>query len=293
MVAALITLSGSMWDLIGFWNQTLPKLPNGGTWSQDLLWLELVTQCIDTNLMLNYSMSAVGIQGPVYSMDLNLTDYGGFVNLTYNISVPNRGGQHIDLVHHAYAGAVLGNEYTMQALNITRHSSFVGASYPVGNSSNYDRVGWDGSAVGVVNSLPVSYLNLTVHPGGETLCQGYDIGDIADGTNVNVECAIFLGPPQRTDNGNPQDYGLGSRWSQKIHSCASTTRASIQTVKFSTNSTTDLQSLHITRTLSGPNVLWATEKTNFTITKFDVFWGRVDDGAFVAESIGVPSLCYK
>ncbi|KAF9444279.1 hypothetical protein P691DRAFT_763528 [Macrolepiota fuliginosa MF-IS2] len=183
-------------------------------------------------------------------------------------------------MQHAYTGAVLSNGYAMLALNITRQSSLIGASYSLGfdTSTEDNSVTSAGTAmIGNMNPLPSSYLNFSawVSDGSSTLCQGYDGEDIADGTKINVNCGIFLGPPQRTDDGDPQDYAPGSRWSQKIHSCASATRASIQTVKFSTNGTTDLQGLHITRTLGGLNVLWATEKTNLTIADLNILWGRL------------------
>jgi hypothetical protein len=52
---------------------------------------------------------------------------------------------------------------------------------------------------------------------------------------------------------------------------------SVQTVTFSSNSSTDVQGLQISRDESGLNVLWATEKTNLNISDIDLFWGRVDD----------------
>ncbi|KAF9444303.1 hypothetical protein P691DRAFT_796657 [Macrolepiota fuliginosa MF-IS2] len=262
---------------IGFWNQTLPKLINGGTWSQDLLWLEPVTECIDTNLTFDYFMVEGGIKSHFES--INISDYGGFVDLAPTDPIINDNGQDVDLIQHAYKGAVLSNAYTMPALNATRQSSFVGASYPLadrhqGNVTYFNTVG---AQVDTVNPIPISYFNYNTTQSISDSCKGYGSSATANITNVNVECGIFLGPPQRTDNGDPRDYDPGSRWSQKIHSCASTTRASIQTVGFSTNGTTDLQSLHVTRTLGSLNVLWATEKTNLTIAGLTILWGQVDD----------------
>ncbi|KAF9439445.1 hypothetical protein P691DRAFT_837116, partial [Macrolepiota fuliginosa MF-IS2] len=122
-VEGLIVDMSPTYPGVGFWNQTLPKLPNGGTWSQDVLWLEPVTRCIDTNLTLDYYIMGDGINNPVDPTDLNITDHGGFFNLTHKNPTPNRDGQHVDLMQHAYVGAVLSNRYAMLALNITRRSS--------------------------------------------------------------------------------------------------------------------------------------------------------------------------
>ncbi|KAF9441200.1 hypothetical protein P691DRAFT_684747 [Macrolepiota fuliginosa MF-IS2] len=280
IVEGLVVDMSSTHPGIGFWNQTLPKLPNGGMWSQDLLWLEPVTRCINTNLTLDYYTQGNNNNDGLDYVDLNITDYGGFANLTHKNPAPNRNGQHVDLMQYAYMGAVLSNEHAMLALNTTRQSSFIGASYslvPTGDyGSNIDH--GSSTADGMTHSLPISYFDYFSQARNEVLCREYGRNDEADGKDVNVECGILLGPPQRTDSGDPQDYGPGSRWSQKIHSCASATRASIQTVSFSTNGTTNLQSLNVTRmTLSGLNVLWAMEKTNMTVDEIDILWGRVDD----------------
>jgi hypothetical protein len=40
---------------IGLWNRTLPtETPHGGVWPADVLWLEPVSACVDTNLSLDY-----------------------------------------------------------------------------------------------------------------------------------------------------------------------------------------------------------------------------------------------
>ncbi|KAF9441831.1 hypothetical protein P691DRAFT_714884 [Macrolepiota fuliginosa MF-IS2] len=274
-VEGLIVDMSSTHPGVGFWNQTLPKLPNGGTWSQDMLWLEPVTRCIDTNLTLNYYTLGDGIND---SMTLSITDHGGIVNLTHTNPTPDRNGQHGDLMQYAYMAAVLSNRYAMLALNITRRSSSVGASYSIFNIGDEgNSIGWSSGIVGSVNPLPISYFDYNADP--DMLCQGYGGNDIADGSDVNVECGIFLGPPQRIGNVGRWGNVDMSQWNQKIHSCASATRASIQTVSFSTNSTiTNLQSLNVTRmNLSGLNVLWAMEKTNLSIYEINILWGPVDD----------------
>lgn len=258
---------------IGFWNQTLPDTPHGGTWSQDILWLEPVTQCVDTNLTVDYFMPDSGPEGSIKIF--NITDHGGFVNLTRVPPSLNRDGQHIDLFQHAYKGAVYSNLFAMEALNATRDSSFIGAPHPLNMSSLSFSI--SGIDIGQMSVLPISYLNSTAASTGDIICQGYGGQDTANVTNVHVACGIFLGPPLRTDGGDPRVFNRGSKWRQGIHACSSATRASIQTVAFSTNGTTRIQDLRVSRAKSQTNVLWATEKTNMTISDIDLMWGRVDD----------------
>ncbi|KXN86514.1 hypothetical protein AN958_09986 [Leucoagaricus sp. SymC.cos] len=259
---------------IGFWNQTLPELKNGGTWSQDILWLEPVTQCVDTNVTVDYIMT----KGPTGTIDeFNVTDRGGFVNLSKEPPSLNRDGQQIDLFQHAYKGAGYSDLFAMLFLNTSRQSSYVGASYPV-NSSTFTYLSGNG-ILGSMTSLPISYLNSSGETvaGASTSCEGYGGVDTANITNVHVSCAVFLGPPLRLDGGDVRIFDRGSKWTQSVVGCSSATRASVQTITFSTNSTSDIQNLHITRDSSNLDVLWATEKTNLTISDIDLLWGRVDD----------------
>ncbi|KXN86515.1 hypothetical protein AN958_09987 [Leucoagaricus sp. SymC.cos] len=257
---------------VGFWNQTIPDLPNGGTWSQDVLWLEPVTECVDTNVTLDYTMT----EGPTtHIRDFNVTDHGGFINLTREPPPLNRDGQNIDLFQHAYKAAVYSDLFAMLWLNATREASHMGASYPV-NSSELAYLSSSGD-LGSLGEIPVSYLNTSGAAAAEISCMGYGGADNANVSNVHVNCAMFLSPPLRLDGGNTRIFDRGSRWTQGVFGCSSATRASIQTVTFSTNSTTNLQNLQITHTTSNLNALWATEKTNLNISDIDIFWGRVDD----------------
>lgn len=212
---------------IGFWNQTLPEIRNGGTWSQNILWLEPVTQCVDTNLTVDYFL----MDGPEGQIDIfNLTDHGGFVNLTRASPGLSRDGQHIDLFQRAYFGAVYSNLFAMQFLNVTRNSSFMGAPYPINTSSFNTFIA--GYNLGQVNALPIGYLNNSAALDASFACEGYGGADTANLNSLHVSCGIFLGPPLRTDDGDPRVFDHGSKWSQGIYTCSSATRASIQTIWF-------------------------------------------------------------
>ncbi len=264
---------------IGFWDQALPDVKNGATWSQDVLWLEPVTECVNTNLTVDYFMND-GPDGRIN--EFNITDQGGFINLTHEPPPLNRDGQHIDLIQHAYKGAAYSNLFAMLYLNATREASFVGAPYPINSSTG---AYLSGSNLGKTNTIPLSYLNITAASSASISCKGLGGIDTANITNVHVDCGVFLGPPLRTDGGDSRVFDLGSKWRQDIVACSSATRASIQTVTFSTNSTSDINNLQISRAPSNFSALWATEKTNMSISDVNLFWGRVDD-----RYENVPSL---
>jgi hypothetical protein len=259
---------------IGLWNQTIPtEVQTGGTWSQDILWIEPETSCVDTNLTVDYFLT----KGPNLSVDdFNITDHGGFYNLTHEPPSLNLDGQNIDLREHAYKGAVYSNAYAMQFLNATRNTSFEGTTYPL-NQNNSISSGLSGLDLQKISGLPLSYLNDSAVSTTNIICQGFGGGDTANITNVHVNCGIFLGPPLRSDGGDPRNFDVGSKWTQGIHACASATLASVQTVTFSSNSSTGVQNLQIDRDWNGLNVLWATEKTDILIKDIDLFWGRVND----------------
>ncbi|KAF7326948.1 hypothetical protein MVEN_02588900 [Mycena venus] len=263
---------------IGLWNHTLPTgTERGATWSEDVLWLEPVSQCVDTNLTVDYTLQ----NSPVTTNQVNnynLVDHGGFYNLTTEYPTLNRDGQNLDLQQHAYKGAVLSNFYTMFNLgNITRKQSYSGRLFPI----NFTQTNFFGGQTQTINMLymgAVTTDNVTI-TGGDlaTSCEGYGGLDSANISNVAVHCSMFLGPPQRTDGGDPTLPADNSTWTQRMFSCASGTRARMQRVDFNFNGTMDMSALAISRRNIDTPVLWATEATDLNLTNVDLLWGRVPD----------------
>lgn len=253
---------------IGFWNHTVPMIAEGGTWSQDVLWLEPLTTCVNTNVTFDYMETSGPKDQP---QTYNITDHGGFYGLPHSLPSLNLAGQNIDLVQHAYLGAVLSNTFAMKALNATVNSTFEGKAYPAPPMGGLVR------NLGKFMSIPLSYLNGTADDIATTTCRGYGYDDSESANSVQVSCGGFLGPPVRMDGGDQREFNQSSWWSQSFHACASTTRASIQTITFSINDTSKLQNLQMSRQPSNGPVLWAMEKTNLSIGSIDLMWGRVDD----------------
>jgi hypothetical protein len=115
---------------IGFRNHSAPP-PSayGSTWTEDLLFICPVTQCVSTNLTLDFSLPS-NTSTSNYSageiVDLRLTDRGGFaeLNLSYSRD-PSWDLIHPDtqrnpeLWRRAYTAAWLHNVYLMAFMNVT------------------------------------------------------------------------------------------------------------------------------------------------------------------------------
>lgn len=106
---------------IGFRNHTIPAphLKYGGLWTEDLLFIEPSTKCVDTNITVDFTI-------PDYSYNstmgnVRLTDHGGFskLNTTYPQYDRSDPQKNPDLYGRAFKAAFLHNAYTMLLLNVT------------------------------------------------------------------------------------------------------------------------------------------------------------------------------
>lgn len=107
---------------VGFRNHTLPVgLKHGGTWSEDLLFIEPESSCVDTNLSIEFTYASGGRSGSSPFLNLSLVDNGGFYNLntTYPYYDHDNAQLNPDLEARAYKAAYLNNVYTMAYLNVT------------------------------------------------------------------------------------------------------------------------------------------------------------------------------
>ena len=110
---------------IGFRYHTIPPgFQYGATWSEDILFIEPETVCVDTNTTLDY-MIAESSNFSSSIIDLVLTDRGGFANANHtypevNLSAPQTDPQ---LYARAWKAAWMTNVWTMFYLNITAPSN--------------------------------------------------------------------------------------------------------------------------------------------------------------------------
>ena len=136
---------------VGFRNHTIPSgLATGSLgaeWSEDLLFIEPESVCVDTNLTLDFTTVSGNSNYTNGVKGLAIVDHGGFANLLLDeypqYDHPNA-QNNPDLWRRAYKAAVLNNVYTMFYLNLTNpynqttntsafryRKSVVGQSFPL------------------------------------------------------------------------------------------------------------------------------------------------------------------
>jgi hypothetical protein len=104
---------------VGLRNHTAPlEFQYGATWTEDLLFIEPDTVCVDTNLTLDYKVTQYNDST---MSDVLLTDRGGFVNLNRTVPTYDRMSSQTnpDLYGRAYKAAWINNALTAAYLNVT------------------------------------------------------------------------------------------------------------------------------------------------------------------------------
>jgi hypothetical protein len=108
---------------VGFRNHTVPPpWAYGSTWSEDILFVQPETQCVDTNLTLDYTLKQNNISGVVEVGDqVLLTDRGGFATLdaVYDWRNVKNTQENVGLRHRAYTAAWLNNVLSLMYFNET------------------------------------------------------------------------------------------------------------------------------------------------------------------------------
>ncbi|KAH6853287.1 hypothetical protein B0I37DRAFT_420104 [Chaetomium sp. MPI-CAGE-AT-0009] len=114
---------------IGFRNDTIPanNLDFGAQWTEDLLFIEPVTECTNLNLALDFNIPFDGYVLNAYTTqdvgNLSIVDHGGFVdiNRTHPLHYDASHGQEDpQLAYRSYIGAWASNALMMYYLNITK-----------------------------------------------------------------------------------------------------------------------------------------------------------------------------
>ncbi|CAI4215602.1 unnamed protein product [Parascedosporium putredinis] len=298
---------------IGFRNHTVPiDLGRGGTWQEDLLFIEPEVACVNTNLTIEFEITRnSSIRGDIEN--LRLIDRGGFVNLntTYPVLDLERSQENPELLLRAYKGAFLNNAQTMLVLNVTNPNdekkgikSFSYMNSKIGQEfelaplagDNYDALGlsWEYGNYLHMESLNSSLFKVPKYPNPfnmtrddfksiTVLCSGSGNADLATASNIFVACGLLRGAPVRVDGGPQALLEHGSKWASQLHSCAATVRATIKTVTFSYNGTANgaLAGLHVDdiepkRYESEEDYpLWGYEETGLNVSGVDPLWGLI------------------
>ncbi|KAG0634519.1 hypothetical protein HOY80DRAFT_1098240 [Tuber brumale] len=291
---------------VGFRNHSAPpNLPYGGTWEESLLWLEPVSQCVNNNLTVEFT-----IVGDHEIDNVRLTDRGGWVNLVHDKPNFNRSNSQVDiqLWQRAYKGAWTTNVIGARFHNVTRNMTSLGKSYSLmgkrfrllitPSQATTLRIGdingdWiEGNLQGISisdnyrdagNAPSPSLIDDLLTRTADTQCKGSDSFDMANITNLAVRCSTISGTAKRADGGDPgRMHDIGSNWTIPIYTCATAIKASVKVVTFTMNGTHRLENLHVgkvvPRNYSDISVMpvWAVENTGMEIWNVEPFWGIVD-----------------
>jgi hypothetical protein len=108
---------------IGFRKHTAPRatLQYGATWSEDILFIEPETQCVDLNITLDYSITTILDAASGYE-SVVLTDHGGLSSLSHiqpEFPGPLNGRGDLQLKQRAEAAAWLNNFMPLVYYNAT------------------------------------------------------------------------------------------------------------------------------------------------------------------------------
>jgi hypothetical protein len=123
---AVLLVEGLIVDMvnggIGFRNHSAPRLqPYGSTWTEDILFIQPETQCVDTNLTLDFSIRKTTAGGGSPIFKLVLTDRGGFANINQTYPTWDRSDtqNNPELLQRAYKAAWINNAWSMVFMNVT------------------------------------------------------------------------------------------------------------------------------------------------------------------------------
>lgn len=304
---------------IGLRNHTIPSgLPYGGRWTEDLLWIEPVTTCVDTNLTFHFTL---GDRADNVTR-VALVDNGGFSDLSSAYPYPGvwNDTQNPDLQARAYKGAWISNALSAVFLNVTYpgnkgpKNTSKGREFSLGDTGSlsaytpdlnrfelspidggYLNLGSKSNNVTGMNLSTTAQAKLGItrenFTDNQIICPGYGGGDESNSTHMMIACGYFYGAPQRQDGVESLIFEPYKDWTQNLYVCATGIQASIKTVGFSINGSSSLSNLqivslddkHYPDNRSKP--LWAVEETNLNISQIDPLWGLVDDRYETAEGL--------
>ncbi|KAJ3455213.1 hypothetical protein MRS44_013813 [Fusarium solani] len=287
---------------VGFRNHTIPEqIEFGSSWQEDLLWIEPVTECVDTNLIIEFDNILSETDNPHEAQSF-LVDNGGFVNLSPDFPSIHENTTENDpqLRASAYRAAAFNNAFAAAFYNLTvgrkdHGKAHLGARYNLTGSGAPHSQYLPNIFEISIGPLSGSYLPLpdTMYNGtGDITSENWttvDVGtrrygglDVVNMSTVGIQVGMIMGAPHLTDGSDSLILEPKTKWTQNMIACASAARASIKTVKFTANGTS-LENVRVVQVLDkifpdeASMPLWAIERTNLTIKTYSPLWGLVDD----------------
>jgi hypothetical protein len=260
---------------IAFRNHTLPAgVSLGATWDEDLLVMEPETQCVDTNLTIDFTTS--GLNGTLGGNleDIVLTDRGGFANIATEVATYDKSSPQVnaDLASRAYQSAWYFNALLAIYYNVTRPSpnafgyiaSKIDRTFQLPETTllgtdklvveDYSSVfstflANDNSSFNSDDSFPFwpNPFNISRSNFSEIAneCNGVVATSKSNMSNIAVGCGLVFGVPRLADGQTKLAYDPGVRLSMPLLSCASAVKMNVKKFSFRFNGTEGLSSLRI------------------------------------------------
>ncbi|KAK0114757.1 hypothetical protein ONS95_014241 [Cadophora gregata] len=267
---------------VGFRNHTVPELPqtvHGAAWTEDILWLEPDTVCVNTNWSISteFQLAPFSVGGLFVGTNTWLLREGDGVDPKLDIEFPTFGNtiSSPDLLGRANTAAAIFDYHLSWLLNLDQ-SNFSTGAYNITSdsdlvrsflSSGYDRcslvfgslteptyaVMWN-SVINTDNGTVLNGTSLGINSpwasNGNTSDLTWSFGlescKSLNGTElfrpglVNVDCTYLITPPRAK---RYDSQGSPEEWTSSINVCASSPRAIIKTVHFQYNETSDIPAL--------------------------------------------------
>ena len=307
---------------IGLRNHSIPvDLVSGGVWTEDILFIEPETMCVPTNLSIEFRLPEFG----TFLENMSLIDHGGFHNINrsfhddvfekedWPMPTESPGQDDPRLEERAWRAAWVMSYELMLYLNVTRPAP---PAFPYLDSHEGKHFVLEPSAANSpsVNSFTASqdfyaFYSFqsspydTPKPGyypnpwnrttldmdlANDWCAGNNMSALSNINTIGVMCGWVLGIAKPADETNSALLQAGSKWSQDISVCASTTKVSVKTVSFSYNVTrsaserpllknlqvTSIAPKHYTHSVHQPT--WGVESANMSMYNSQPLWGIVD-----------------
>ncbi|PNP58185.1 hypothetical protein FNYG_15175 [Fusarium nygamai] len=315
-VEGLIVDSGN--GGVGLRNHTLPVgHTQGATWTEDLLFLEPETECVNLNVSIDFEISTSSKSSSGIAVTkLFMTDHGGLVHI--NKTNPEHDAENNDnkpdLKTRAYQAAWYTNGINMLFMNISdptdkikgvkafdRIDSKMGKKWKLpiteiyhtnyqsleffnefGTMMGVDKLSSNSSKTGDIYDNPYK-ITAADYDAAKFICQATTLNAPPKLNNTYVSCSLVRGVPNRVDDGPPNLFEDGSKWSSPLYTCASAVKATVKAVTFFHNGTSDsVERLTIkeVKEKEYKNVddmpLWGVEDSSLGLAQFQPIWGIVD-----------------
>lgn len=150
---------------VGFRNHTFPPgFQNAVTWTEDLLFIEPETVCVNSNLTVDYTIVPSANDTSSVIGSLVLTDRGGFANLQDTYPAPNMTDpqSNLDLWTRAYAAAWWTNYYSALYYDITDNNNGTAGSTAFSHMNSVLNETFGLPALSIDTGAGASFLSLKI-----------------------------------------------------------------------------------------------------------------------------------